>query len=150
MDSAGIKLEIPERSVQRSASPSLAASRVPYTIRALDLKRHKDVVLGIWRKSIPPIPEAKYSWMYEGNPYGPAVGWLLVDAAGEAVGMTALFPRKVRIEGRDQMAAVAGDFVVNREHRTLGPALMLQKAVVEDLKKHDFDLVYGFPNRPAE
>jgi len=48
------------------------------------------------------------------------------------------------------MAAVAGDFAVDKEHRTFGPALALQKAAVSSCHQNRFDLLYGFPNTQAE
>lgn len=150
MNNTEINLQIEEHSESQSAREFASAPSTPYTVCELDLKKHKDAVLSIWKNIIPPIPETKYSWMYEENPYGPAVGWLLLHSTGEAVGMVSLFPRGVHIYGSNRMAAVAGDFVVNTAHRTLGPALMLQKMVVANREKHNFDFVYGFPNQQAE
>jgi len=126
-------------------------SRRAYTVCALDFEKNKQDVLNVWRSNGFGIPESKYSWMYEGNPHGRAIGRLVLDKNDEVVGMAALFPRSLRIDGNSQAAAaIVGDFVIAKEHRSLGPALMLQKALIESQKKHHFGLAYGFPNQQAE
>jgi hypothetical protein len=123
---------------------------MPYSVCELDLEQNKRDVPRIWKQSGFDVPEAKYLWMYKQNPFGPAIGWLVRDSNGRAVGSVALFPRRMRVNGEHRSAAVVGDFVITKEHRTLGPALMLQRAVVEGKAKHKFDFIYGVPNRQAE
>ena len=45
-------------------------------------------------------------------------------------------------------AAAIADFAVARDHRSLGPALMLIRAIAS-LGSERFDLVYGLPNPSA-
>jgi len=150
MTSANLSSEIPGGTGDRAAA-ILMQSRRAYTVCALDFEKNKQDVLNVWRNSGFGIPESKYSWMYEGNPHGRAIGRLVLDKNDEVVGMAALFPRGLRIDGNSQAAAaIVGDFVIAREHRSLGPALMLQKALIESQKKHHVGLVYGFPNQQAE
>lgn len=149
INSANLSAQIPGKTGRRAAGLSLQ-SRNGYAIRALDLEKNKQDVLNVWRSCGFGIPESKYSWMYEGNPHGRAVGRLVLDKNDEVVGAAALFPRRLRIEGNCRPAAIVGDFLIGREHRSLGPALMLQKALIESRKNHSFDLIYGFPNQQAE
>jgi len=133
-----------------AATVSSTPSRKAYSVCELHLQQNRNDVLNIWKQSGLNVLEAKYSWMYENNPYGSATGWLVRDSGGQAVGFVALFPRGIKINGKLHSSALVGDFVIIKEHRTLGPALMLQKAVVESRAKHNFDFIYGIPNRQAE
>ena len=122
-----------------------------YSITAADLERDKQAILRIWKGNFPDVPEQRYSWMYENNPYGRAVCWLAKDTKDETVvGVTSLFLRRILIRGKYRMAGIAGDFAVDKEHRTFGPALALQKAAVSSCCQKGFDLLYGFPNKQAE
>jgi len=133
-----------------AATVSTTPNRSAYSVSELNLKQNKNDVLSIWKQSGFNVPEAKYSWMYENNPYGAATGWLVRDSNGRAVGSVALFPRGMVINGEHRSAALVGDFVISKEHRTFGPALMLQRAVIESREKHEFDFIYGIPNQQAE
>lgn len=133
-----------------AATVSSTPNRKLYSVCELNLEQNKNEVLNIWKQSGFNVPEAKYSWMYENNPYGPATGWLVRNSGGQAVGVVALFPRGIRVKGELRSAALVGDFVITKEHRSLGPALMLQRAAVQSPAKHNFDFIYGIPNRQAE
>ena len=67
----------------------------------------------------------------------------------QVVGTTALFPRRLLLDGVSLQAAVAGDFAVEPEHRTLYPAMALQTAAIATCRDGMFDVVYGFPNDAA-
>lgn len=122
-----------------------------YSITAADLERDKEAILRIWKGNFPDVPEQRYSWMYENNPYGRAVCWLAKDTRQETVvGVTSLFPRRILIRGKCRTAGIAGDFAVDKEYRAFGPALALQKTAVSSCCQKGFNLLYGFPNKQAE
>jgi hypothetical protein len=52
--------------------------------------------------------------------------------------------------GRPLKGGQAIDLNVDHEHRTIGPALGLQRAVVAAMASGEIDLAYGFPNRQSE
>src|SRR5690606_23742311 len=56
-------------------------------------------------------------------------------------------PRPMYWQGRRIRAGVMAHFAVAPAHRSLGPALTLQQALVDAARGH-FDLLYGLP-RPA-
>ena len=93
---------------------------------------------------------SRYQWMYADNPEGPPKIWLVKDAEGSVVGATAVAARRLRILGREVLAGQAVDLVVEPEHRTVLPALLLHRAILRELPNSDFDLLYGFPNERSE
>ncbi|MBZ5567238.1 MAG: GNAT family N-acetyltransferase [Acidobacteriia bacterium] len=120
-----------------------------YSIQLADLKRDQPEVLTIFRGSDLHIQEDRYAWLYDQSPLGPASCWLALHD-GTAVGTCSLLPRRFLINGKICRAGVACNFGVTKEHRVLGPALMLQKATLAACDRRDFDLVYGFPNQAAQ
>ncbi len=89
--------------------------------------------------------------MYEGNPAGKAVYFLLKDdETDECVGCQAVFPRQISINGANLRAAIVGDLFVHKENRTLWPALELGKKIVSLVQENEFDLIYGFLNKKSE
>lgn len=130
-----------------SEDPSLP----PYVVEAGDVTRDRETVLAIWRGNLgdPARMGAKYDWFYRDCPFGtPLLCILRHRASGAAVGVAAAGPRRMQAGGRALRAGVLVDMAVLPEHRSLGPALVLQQGLLEAAATR-FDLVYGFPNPKA-
>ncbi len=122
-----------------------------YTVHAADLARDRELILGLWRGNLGQDARmaAKYDWFYRRCPYGEPLTLLLRhEDSGAWVGVASAGPRKMLLDGREAMAGVLVDLAVLPEHRSLGPALMLQMALM-DAGAQRFDLLYGFPNPKA-
>ena len=89
----------------------------------------------------------KFDWLYLDNPSGKARCWVLVDDAEAIVGISAAFPRMLRLGERELRAWVLGDFCVAQKLRSLGPAIQLQRAAFQAVDAGDVDLCYDFPSR---
>lgn len=117
-----------------------------YHVEAADLARDRAAVIAVWQANLPdPGGRArKYDWFYLGCPFGqPLLQVLCHDA--DVIGCCGATPRRMSWQGREIRAAVLGDIAVDEAHRTLGPALMLQQALL-DAAAGRFDFLYGFPN----
>ncbi|MCA0394938.1 MAG: hypothetical protein LCH70_12615 [Proteobacteria bacterium] len=122
-----------------------------YTVHAADLARDREVILGLWRGNLGQDARmaAKYDWFYRQCPYGEPLTLLLRhEESGAWVGVASAGPRRMRVDGREAMAGVLVDLAVAAEHRSLGPALILQMALMEAGAQR-FELLYGFPNDKA-
>lgn len=122
-----------------------------YVGEAGEVARDRDVVLGIWRGNLGQDArmQAKYDWFYARCPFGaPLLRLLRHGEDGSAVGAAAAGPRRLLRDGRPIQAGVLVDLAVLPEHRSLGPALMLQGELARAGGER-FDLLYGFPNPKA-
>lgn len=121
-----------------------------YDLRTADLQANRADILRLCHDSLRDADAERYRWIYETNPQGAVGCWVVNDAGGSATGVVAAFPHTIHGSIRPWRAGVAGDFVVDKAHRAMGPALMLQKALarscVEDAK---FDVIYGLANKAA-
>lgn len=122
-----------------------------YTVQAGDVARDRDTVLAIWRGNLgqAPLMAAKYDWFYlqpSGAP--PLLQLLRHEPSGTAVGACSAGRRRMSWRNRDIRAGVLVDLAVTPEHRSLGPALILQQGLVV-AGKRELDLLYGFPNPKA-
>jgi hypothetical protein len=121
-----------------------------YSVIKAELHSHKQDIIDIWEKNFPGEIIPKYEWLYELNPAGRAHVWLVrQNESNRYVGTTAVFPREFLVKGKKILAGIAGDFLINLEHRSLGPALMLQKAVLSFVQNDKMAFVYGFPNEKS-
>lgn len=91
---------------------------------------------------------ARAKWLYSKNPAGPAEILGLREHGGPWVGMVAIIPRQIWIDGTEHAGAYLCDFYVHPKHRSLLPALTLQKAAkqrLEDTKRVN----YTIPNEKS-
>lgn len=124
-----------------------------YEVSPADLDADEPIILDLWKRNLPSHTprehEARFDWHHRRCPFGPGRVWLLrTVGAGSVVGTAGLGVRRVWVGGDAIRAGIAVDFAVDREHRLLLPALMLQRAVLRSLDE-DLDLIYGLPNDAA-
>jgi hypothetical protein len=98
-------------------------------------------------------PELKHAWLYRDAPDRPPAVFLLIAEGGNGktgpVGTAGVGIRRVVIGERELRAGLLGDLAVDREHRSVMPALTLVREV-RTWALGTLDLAYGFPNRSAE
>ena len=89
----------------------------------------------------------RLEWLYCDNPEGLGRVWVAVDTSiGEIVGTFAAFPRRIYADNRERTAWVLGDFCLDPRYRSLGPALQLQRACLEEMKTKGGIFCYDFPS----
>ena len=94
----------------------------------------------------PRYDHARFDWLYRRNPDGVARAWVAHEATtGEVVGTAAAIPRAVELEDRGEVGWVLSDFCVSGSHRTLGPALQLQRACLASIDSGEIPFCYDFP-----
>jgi len=122
-----------------------------FVVEKADLSRDKERIMQFWKENFPDWLAEKYLWFYQQNIVGPADCWMVKENGKESIiGTAAIFPRKFRIKGKDYLAGITGDFAVAKQHRILGPALKLQREVVNSCEKGKYHFIYGFPNEHSE
>jgi len=123
----------------------------PYAVDAGSVARDREALLGIWRGrlGVDARMQSKFEWFYQECPFGePTVCVLRHGPDRQAVGAASAGPRRLLANGTGMLAGVLVDLAVTAEHRSLGPALMLQTALAESAGRR-FGLLYGFPNPKA-
>jgi hypothetical protein len=96
-------------------------------------------------------PSVKHAWLYRDAP-DPSPTVFLLRTEGDAapvVGTAGLGIRRIVVGDRELRAGLLGDLAVDRDHRSVLPALMLVREV-KGWAMAQLDLAYGFPNHAAE
>lgn len=134
------------------ADRGMAAPQPPqYRVRDGDTAVDRDAVLAVWRGNLGQDARmaAKYDWFYRDAPAGAPLLQLLMHAGtASPVGVCAAGRRQMLRDGDTLRAGVLVDLAVTPEHRTLGPALILQQGLFA-AGQRELDLLYGFPNPKA-
>lgn len=117
-------------------------------IRKANLKSDKGLIIDTLFRFLTPLSDGtRFSWLYENNPHGDAHAWVAYRVADEAViGMSAAFPRRVYVDANEEVAWVLGDFCIDDAYRSLGPALMLQRASLAEADSAGVAFCYDFPS----
>ena len=118
-----------------------------YAVRTADIQFDRCRVIEVWRGVVKLQPEAKYEWFYRRSPHKAPTLLLLTHGQNDTcVGVAGLGTREVFLHGVQSTAGILVDLVVLPDHRTLYPALLLQKTMqATALSLHR--IVYGFPNK---
>lgn len=141
-------------SASAKALPDAAAGSGQYSVRRAVFPADWARVLAVWRGSLgtPASMEDKLAWFYGRSPTGQPLTMLLhhADSAGDerAVGVATAGRRTLRCGEHTISGGLLVDMAVSPQHRTLFPALLLQRVLRETgLAEHD--CLYGFPNAKA-
>jgi hypothetical protein len=130
---------------------------VPYAVRAAEPTSVAADVTALLARNLGASctdPQGRLEWFYLAGPFGPGVAHVLehreATDGGSAlpVGCMGLGVRRYWYRGRPLDVAVFGDLAVDQRHRSLGPAMMLQRATRAYAQEH-FDLCLGYPNAKA-
>jgi hypothetical protein len=116
-------------------------------IRPVNLDREHEELLGVLGRNLPELPHARrFKWIYRDGHLGPAWSWLLWDSEGrEPVGVASLFRRAIWRGGKVEVCGQVGDFAIDPSHRSLGPAVMLQRATFGPVDAGQLALCYDCP-----
>ena len=116
-------------------------------VREVNLSDDRPILTGLTRRFLrADADEKRYEWLYRENPFGEARAWIARDKNDHAIGMAALFPRNMYCGTAIVRGCVLGDLCVSPEHRTLGPALQLQRACLRVVQSEEFAVAYDFPS----
>jgi len=122
-----------------------------FVVEKAELTKDQEKIVYFWKKNFPTWPEQKYVWFYQNNVEGQAdCWWVKENNKNSIVGTAAVFPRKFRIKSNNCLAGITGDFGIDEQHRILGPALKLQREVVNSCEDGKYHFLYGFPNARSE
>jgi GNAT superfamily N-acetyltransferase len=121
-----------------------------YRVEEADLARDGDAAVGVWRASLRDGAgrAAKLEWFYRAAPEGAHLQVLRPGTGHEVLGTAGVGWRRMRAGARTLRGGLLADMAVLPGHRTLGPAMQLQRAA-SDRALAEGDLVYGFPNANA-
>lgn len=121
-------------------------SLLTYEVRRADPGVERQGILELWRRNLPHFDPDRYTWLYQTNPTVPVSAWTIASPHGGLIGSAGLISRKLRIGTQESRWGQAVDLVVDVPHRTLGPALRLERAITDASCDLGLPVIYAFPN----
>jgi hypothetical protein len=121
-----------------------------YSLVEADIYKNKKDIVTLWEKNLSSTFSDRYTWMYQNNIYFPSIILLTTTSPVSPIGFASVAKRMMKIGNQIVPVGQTIDFLVDKEHRHLGPALKLQRSITNMLKTHEITFLYGFPNRLSE
>jgi GNAT superfamily N-acetyltransferase len=122
-----------------------------YTIEPGDAVADKEDVLALGKRNLPSFTEARYSRYYEHCPIAETRFWIAREStSGAAVGMLALIPALLQVDGRSMLVGHHADLAVDEGHRGFGPAPSLMQRLIDELPSTGVEAVLGMANDASE
>ena len=116
-----------------------------------DDPEHVRAIRRLWDDNLRFVAEGRYEWLYQHNPAGDTLTCLAVhEEKNEFVGTASAMRRDFHFDGEICRAGIAIDFAIDADYRVFGPALSLQRTLVEKAWDQGLDLMLGFPNLAAQ
>jgi hypothetical protein len=118
-----------------------------YSIKQMSLTDHKKDIIEIWKGNLSEFHDDRYEWFYFRNPSGQAKSWLAINDQGEVItGSAALYPRDIKVDNRNCKIGIAADFAIQKAHRVFGPAIQLQKAIINSYSETGYSFILAYPS----
>lgn len=118
-------------------------------IRPVSLADDRQEMLDLMNRNFGTRHETRFAWRHLANPAGVCWSWLAYEESGMAgarpVAMVTVFPRHMRVNGKTVLAGQVGSFAVDPTHRSLGPALQLQRATFQPVDSGQLEFCYDCP-----
>lgn len=122
-----------------------------YSIQLADITTHKEIVISLWKGNLQDVIPERFPWIYENNPNGPPKVFLLRHEESQTfVGAISLFPRPMFYKGKIVTSYICGDMVVQSQHRSMGPALILLRAAIKLCDQEDPCILVSLPNEKSQ
>ncbi len=116
-------------------------------LHPVDLAAERKPLLSLLQRNLPELDHARrFDWLYLNNPAGRAWAWFLrVDGMEAPVGVASVFPRPVWLGAQVRTSGHVGDFAVDAAYRSLGPAVLLQRATFGPVDEGALAFCYDCP-----
>ena len=121
-----------------------------YTVVEAETARNRKDIFAIWERNYSNTFHDKYIWMYENKSNPSPFTWFITTAEGSKVGFAAISSRIMKIGEQILRAGQTIDLSVDKEHRTLRPALLLQREMTARFQQKGIKFLYCFPNKLSE
>lgn len=120
-----------------------------YTVEQADLVKDRDVLSALWQRNYGDVDTGRFEWLYYKSDANPMC-FVVKTKENEIVGMNGVLTRDVEAFGGTITIAHAIDFLIDKKHRTAGPAIQMQRYLIKELSSRNIKVIYGFPMPAAQ
>jgi hypothetical protein len=115
-------------------------------IRRVSLEDEREEMIALLTRNFGPIQEERFAWRHIENPAGICWSWFGFASNGSSrkppVALVTVFPRNMRVGTKRVRGGQVGEFAVDPSHRSLGPAVQLQRVTFTPVDSGDLAFCY--------
>jgi hypothetical protein len=115
------------------------------SVRRISLTNDRQEMLELLNRNFGGNQEMRFDWRHLDNPVGEAWCWFVYDQNKTTVATASVFPRQMLVDGRLVLCGQVGGFAVDAGHRSLGPAVLLQRTTFEPVNSGTLSFCYDCP-----
>ena len=120
-----------------------------YTVEQANLVEDREVLSALWERNYGGVDSDRFEWLYYKSDANPMC-FVIKTEEGDVVGMNGVLTRNIEAFGDTITIAHAIDFLIDKKHRTAGPAIQMQRFLIKELTSRNIRLIYGFPMPAAQ
>ena len=122
-----------------------------YTTRKFNFEQDSEDLFCLWNEILKYPGSQRMVNMFTENSYGKSAAWLIFyNGVENPVGSVAVFPCKAILNGKQILLGVNCDMLILKKHRTLGPALMVLKALIKGCDEYGYQALLAMPNEKSQ
>src|ERR1700751_933164 len=110
-------------------------------IRRVSLDDDREEMIDLLTRNFGPVQRERFAWCHSENPAGPCWSWFAYDPSASTrnapVALVTVFPRYMRVGSKRVRGGQVGEFAVDLTHRSLGPAVQLQRTTFTPVDSGD-------------
>jgi len=121
-----------------------------YQVQKFKFQEQKELLFSMWKKHLMNTNKQRLQELYTG--FGsPEVITLLINYREDAsVGAVSLMERILSLNDKKVKIGVNFDMMIDKKHRTLGPALKLLKSLIQEAEDRNYQALLAMPNKMSE
>lgn len=115
-------------------------------VRRVSVVDDRQEILDILHRNFGVYDEARFQWRHASNPAGESWTWFLYERGSNiTAAMATVFPRYLYIDGKLLVCGQVGEFAVESGHRSLGPAVLMQRTTFDPVNSGALAMCYDCP-----
>jgi hypothetical protein len=116
------------------------------SVRLADLDTEQEELIGLLDRNFPQRPNRGIHRKRLTNPCGPGWSWVAhMPGEDKIIAAASVFPRTFQVDGTAVVCGQVIDFAIDAPYRSLGPAVLLQKATFEPASSGAVAFCYDCP-----
>jgi len=128
------------------AQPAIGSSRTDIAIRLASLAEEQERLIEILDRNLPGRANREIQKRRHVNPLGPGWSWVIYSRSRDTIGgMASVLPRSFWVNSKKVLCGQVIEFAIEPPYRSLGPAVLLQKATFEPVNSGKVQFGYDCP-----
>jgi hypothetical protein len=121
-----------------------------YSVRRFRREEDSEKLFVLWGKVLKKPERERLDALYNDSLNGASTWMIYCEDGMDPVGSMSVLPLKISLKQEAAMLGINCDMMITKEHRTLGPAVMLARSLVRGTRELGYDVLLAMPNEMSK